>query len=301
MFACTVKIKKSWAFYLLPLFLLFISCNEKEEKEELAYFESSKEKYDLNIYPNKEEDLLYEFKDEVVMISNETEETTQILQLEFLLEKSENNISTIEPLQLKHDLINSDGSKVEYDSNKDADHPFLKDIGKMTENKIYLTWEDKGKIAEYIVENTKTGEQKEVDYKQNKGEDFLLAKVSVLFEYLPSSNIAIGESWRKKGNTRLLGFNLEEKTKYTLLSVDENGIATVNFYTEVSHFENKNEKELGLSVQVSGDVKGYYILDLTNNKIISRDITMLLTGVLRTHLDEVSIKIERKGRLINKN
>jgi len=301
MFAYSIRVKLYRGLFILPLIFLFFSCKEKNEKEDFIYFDASKEKYDLSIYPNNENDLLYEFKDEVVLISNESEKAKQILQLEFLFKKSEDNTSIIEPLNLKHDLINADGSTVKYDSNKDSDHPFLKDIGSMTENKISLIWENKKQIKQYIVENSKTGERKEIDFKQNKGEDFLLAKVSVLFEYLPTSNVAIGESWRKKGNTQLLGFNLEEKTKYTLLSVDENGIATISFYTEVNQFENKNQEEFGLIVKVSGEVKGYYILDLENKRIVSRDITMHLAGTLHTHLDEVSIKIERKGRLVNKN
>lgn len=292
------------AVAVLVLTTGLFSCQQAEESyyTDKPFYVQSSDAFKISILPTTEEEVSYRIFDETTTIMHGFDSTRQEMYFDFNLSKGiDNYVLQTSDIQLQ--IINSDGTSYEFDNNNKELAPLLKDLQSFTDHSLEIYTNEGGGVDYFVDRNYVTNEERKLKFLENNPKDFFLAAVLPFFEFLPQQAVKVGQTWKNKREIRFMGYSFIKNSSYTLLSIDEDGIAKVLEHSTLSTdpTDLQSYQEFNMIIRLKGETEGYFIVDLNQSILLSANSNLNMEGQIETASESIPIKIRGKGRVINKN
>lgn len=282
-----------------------VACNSgwsEHKKDDPWYYNSKKESYRVSVLPTSEDTVEYDFSYETIMLVNQEDTTHQKMDFEFFLKNSVDSFVLI-PDQLALTFQRPDGSSYIYDSKISRDSVFLlKDLTEIMDQEMSIFTHKNRSIAYLTNINHKTQEIDTVLLTDRYTKSIFASMVVAMLDFVPMQEVKIGQTWKSKRDIVLMGYNLLKKSNFTLIEVDDQGVATIVENTILTNnpSDQTSMEEFNMKVKINGSSEAYYIVDLNKGVLNSSDINTQLHGTIQTTSAPIPISIQSKRRFNHK-
>lgn len=281
------------------------SCQQSQQTAHANkfFYSESKDAFLISILPHSFEKVQYRIVEETIMLTHDIDSTRQDFYFDFNIIKEEDNY-LLQPFDLHLEILKSDGTKYEFGNNDKELTSLVKDLESFTDHSLEIYANEDGKIKYFIDKNKVTNEEIKVNAFGNSHKELFLTAIMPFFEFLPQQHVKIGQTWKNKGDVRLMGYSFERNSTFTLVSVDDMGIATILEYATLTTnpvSDQKSSQDFNMTLKLKGSIEAYFIVNLNESMLQAGNSNLNIEGHIETASESLPIKIHGKGRIINKN
>lgn len=280
------------------------SCQSTEQPlyADKSFYIESKDAFKISILPKQLKEVKYRIYDETVMVMHGLDSTQQEMYIDITLSKDDEMYS-FQPTDIQLQILNSDGTRYEFDNNNKDLTPLVKDLETFTDHVLEVYASSDGEVKYFLSKNKVTKEEQKLTLLEDNPKDFFLAATLPFFELLPPHAVKVGQTWKNKGEVKFMGYAFVRNSSFTLVSIDEDGLATILEHSVLSTDPGNTEsvQEFNMVVKLKGKSEAYYIVDLNESVLVSGSSNLNMEGQIETASESIPIKIRGKGRVINKN